>query len=150
MPALPRPGAHAAANYNEDDFALVVERATEGRGVDLVLDSIGAPYLEKNLAALAIGGRLVVIGLMGGAKTEISLATVLTKRLQIIGSTLRARPVEEKARIVAGFQDRFARALAEGTIRPVVDRVLPLDDAPEAHRVVQASEHFGKVVLRVA
>ena len=142
-------GADVAVNYRGGDFVQAVSDKTEGRGVDVILDSIGAPYLQKNLAALAIGGRLVLIGLMGGAKTEISLATVLAKRLQIIGSTLRARPVEEKARIVAGFRDRFAGALADGTIRPVVDRVLPLDDAPEAHRVIKASEHFGKVVLRV-
>jgi NADPH:quinone reductase-like Zn-dependent oxidoreductase len=115
-----------------------------------VLDSIGAPYLEMNLASLATEGRLVLIGLMGGARAEIGLGQLLVRRLQVIGSTLRARPPAEKASIAAGFQERFGAALAEGAIRPIVDRVLPLEQAPEAHRRVKASEHFGKVVLRVA
>ena len=143
-------GAAVAANYNDSaarDFVAVAKEATGGRGVDLVLDSIGAPYLEKNLASLAIGGRLVLIGLMGGAKSEINLGALLVRRLHVIGSTLRARPVEEKAAIVAGFVARFGAALEKGEIDAVVDRVLPLADAAEAHRVVQASEHFGKVVL---
>jgi putative PIG3 family NAD(P)H quinone oxidoreductase len=142
-------GADRAINYNEDDFAAVAREATGGRGVDVVLDSIGAPYLEKNLASLAMGGRLVVIGLMGGAKAEIGLAQLLLRRLSVIGSTLRARPVEEKAQIVAAFQARFGAALEKGEIRPVVDRVLPLEQAAEAHRAVEASEHFGKIVLRM-
>jgi putative PIG3 family NAD(P)H quinone oxidoreductase len=143
-------GADRAVNYREDDFAEAAREATGGRGVDVVLDSIGASYLERNLASLAVGGRLVLIGLMGGAKTEIGLAPLLLRRLSVIGSTLRARPVEEKAQIVAAFLARFGAALEKGEIRPVVDRVLPLEQAAEAHRVVQASEHFGKVVLRVA
>ncbi len=118
--------------------------------MDVLLDSIGAPYLEKNLAALATGGRLVLIGLMGGARSEVNLAALLIRRLHVIGSTLRARPVEEKAAIVSGFLARFGSALEKGEIRPVVDRVLPLEQAGEAHRAVQASEHFGKIVLRVA
>ncbi len=142
-------GADRAINYNEDDFAAAAREATGGRGVDVVLDSIGAPYLEKNLASLAMGGRLVVIGLMGGAKAEIGLAQLLLRRLSVIGSTLRARPVEEKAQIVAAFQARFGAALEKGEIRPVVDRVLPLEQAAEAHRAVEASEHFGKIVLRM-
>jgi NADPH:quinone reductase-like Zn-dependent oxidoreductase len=113
------------------------------------LDSIGAPYLESNLAALAIGGRLVLIGLMGGARGEIGLGPLLMRRLQILGSTLRARPPQEKAAIVAGFQERFGAALAAAEIGPVVDQVLDLSQAAEAHRRVKASEHFGKVVLRV-
>jgi NADPH:quinone reductase-like Zn-dependent oxidoreductase len=112
-----------------------------------VLDSIGAPYLADNLAALAIGGRLVLIGLMGGASAELNLAALLARRLSLIGSTLRARPLEEKARLVAAFQSRFGAALAAGRIRPVVDSVLPFARAAEAHLRVQASEHFGKVVL---
>jgi NADPH:quinone reductase-like Zn-dependent oxidoreductase len=117
--------------------------------VDVVLDHIGARYLQGNLAALATGGRLVVIGLMGGAKAEINLAALLTRRLQVIGSTLRARSDAEKAAIVAGFRARFGDALDAGRIRPVVDSVLPLEQVADAHRRVQASEHFGKVVLRV-
>jgi NADPH:quinone reductase-like Zn-dependent oxidoreductase len=116
----------------------------------VVLDSIGAPYLEQNLSALALGGRLVLIGLMGGAKSQIGLGPLLVRRLHLIGSTLRSRPVEAKAAMVAAFEARFGAALAEGKIRPVIDRVLPLAEASEAHRVVAASEHFGKLILRVA
>ena len=143
-------GADVAVNYREGDFVAAAREATGGHGVDVVLDSIGAPYLAQNLKALAVGGRLVVIGLMGGARAELHLGALLTRRLQVIGSTLRARPVEEKAEIVAGFLARFGPALAEGTIGAVVDRVLPLADAAEAHRAMKASEHFGKIVLRVA
>jgi putative PIG3 family NAD(P)H quinone oxidoreductase len=143
-------GADVAVNYRTGDFAAAALEATGGRGVDVVLDSIGASYLEANLRSLAVGGRLVLIGLMGGARAEISLGQLLVRRLQLIGSTLRARPPEEKAAIVAGFRARFGDALARGQVRPVVDRVLPLAQAAEAHRIVQASEHFGKVVLRVA
>jgi putative PIG3 family NAD(P)H quinone oxidoreductase len=143
-------GADFAVDYNREDFVAACKEATTGRGVDVVLDSIGAPYLERNLASLAVGGRLVIIGLMGGAKAEIALGTLLMRRLSVIGSTLRARLAAEKADIVAGFHQRFGAALAEGRIRPIVDRVLPLEQAGEAHRVVQASEHFGKIVLRVS
>jgi NADPH:quinone reductase-like Zn-dependent oxidoreductase len=115
--------------------------------VDVVLDHVGAPYLERNLQALAVGGRLLVIGVMGGARAELNLAALLTRRLQVIGSTLRARPPEEKAAVVAAFRERFGGALERGEIRPIVDRVLPLEGAPEAHRVLKQSAHFGKVVL---
>ena len=142
-------GADVAVNYRSGDFVEAARELTGGRGVVVVLDSIGAPYLERNLAALAVGGRLVIIGLMGGAKAEIGLGPLLVRRLQVIGSTLRARPVEEKAAIVAGFVARFGAALEKGEIGPVVDRVLPLAQAAEAHRLLQASEHFGKVVLRI-
>lgn len=143
-------GADVAVNYRTGDFVAAARDATGDRGVDVVLDSIGAPYLARNLQALAVGGRLVVIGLMGGAVAEIQLGALLARRLQVIGSTLRARPVGEKAEIVSGFLARFGTALAKGEIAPVVDRVLPLADAAEAHRVMKASEHFGKIVLRVA
>ena len=143
-------GADLAVNYREGDFVAGAREATDGRGVDVVLDSIGAPYLKRNLAALATGGRLVLIGLMGGAKAEIGLAPLLMGRLQLIGSTLRARPVDEKAAIVAAFQARFGPALERGEIRPIIDRVLPLDQVGEAHRAIEASEHFGKIVLRVS
>jgi len=142
-------GAHAAANYNEDDFVAVAREATGGRGVDVVLDSIGAPYLDRNLASLALEGRLVLIGLMGGAKAEINLGALLVKRLQVIGSTLRALPEEQKAGIVKGFLQTFGDALRKGEIRPIVDSVFPLGEAPEAHRRMQASSHFGKIVLEV-
>ena len=143
-------GADVAVNYNEADFVAAAKEATNGAGVDLVLDYIAGPYLDRNLRALAVGGRLVVMGLMGGAKAELNLGLVMMKRLQIIGSTLRARPVEEKAAIVDGFLRRFGKALEEGAIGPVVDQVLPLAEAAEAHRRMEASDHFGKLVLSVA
>jgi len=114
-----------------------------------VLDSIGAAYLEGNLGSLAIGGRLVLIGLMGGAKVEVNLAVLLAKRLHVVGSTLRTRSVEEKAAIVTSFERRFGADLASGRVRPIVDRVLPLEQVADAHRSMKASEHFGKIVLRV-
>lgn len=143
-------GADAALNYRDGEFAGRVMELTDGRGVDVVFDSIGAPYLGQHLQCLAVGGRLVLIGLMGGARAELNLGLLLAKRLQLIGSTLRARPVEEKAEIVRGFISRFGDALEEGEIGPVIDRVLPLAEAQRAHDLLQASEHFGKVVLRVA
>ena len=143
-------GADVAINYNDGDFADGVRKATDGKGVDVVLDSIGARYLAPNLASLKIGGRLVLIGLMGGARGEIDLAQLLRNRLRVIGSTLRARSFDEKASIVAALEARFGDAIRAGRLRPVVDRVLPLADAAEAHRLVKSSAHFGKVVLRVA
>lgn len=143
-------GADGAVNYRTADFAAEARAATGGAGVDVVLDSIGAPYLAKNLASLATGGRLVVIGLMGGAKSEIALGELLVRRLSLIGSTLRTRPVAEKGALVAAFVSRFGPALEDGRLRPVIDHVLPLAEVADAHRAMKASRHFGKIVLRVA
>ncbi len=143
-------GADLAVNYRSADFAEEARAATGGRGVDVVLDSIGAPYLEQNLAVLRTGGSLILIGLMGGAQAELNLASLLVRRLRVIGSTLRARPVEEKTELVEAFSHRFGDALAAGRVRPIVDRVLPLEQVAEAHRVMKASQHFGKIVLQVS
>jgi putative PIG3 family NAD(P)H quinone oxidoreductase len=140
-------GADAAVNYRTEGFLEAVQRATDGAGVHVVLDSIGAPYLADNLACLRPGGGLVLIGLMGGARGEIHLGTLLAKRLRIIGSTLRARPVEEKAALIGSFERRFGAELASGRVGPVVDRVLPMTAVADAHRAMKASEHFGKIVL---
>lgn len=142
-------GAVAALNYRHGDFTPEVMRLTEGQGVDVVLDSIGAPYLAQHLKCLAVGGRLILIGLMGGAVTEINLGTLLAKRIAIHGSTLRSRSVEEKARIVTGFLQRFKAALDVGTVRPIIHTVLPLEEAQAAHEILEESSHFGKVVLQV-
>ncbi len=142
-------GADVAINYRDGDFAPHVREATDGKGVNVILDSIGGQYFAANLDCLATDGRLVIIGLIGGAKADINLALLLIRRLQVIGSTLRTRAAADKAEIVARFLERFGAALAAGRIKPVVDRVLPLEQAAEAHRIVQASTHFGKVVLRV-
>jgi putative PIG3 family NAD(P)H quinone oxidoreductase len=142
-------GADVAINYRDGDFAPAVRAATDDQGVDVVLDAIGARYLEGNLAALAMNGRLVVIGLMGGTRAELDLAGLMVKRQQVIGSTLRVRPAAEKKAIVDAFLQRFGAALEAGRIKPVLDRVLPLAHAGEAHRIMKASEHFGKIGLRV-
>jgi putative PIG3 family NAD(P)H quinone oxidoreductase len=143
-------GADVAINYRAADFAAAVRESTAGRGVDVVLDSIGGRYLAPNLSVLALGGKLVIIGLIGGARGEIDLASLLMKRLRVVGSTLRGRPVAEKASIIRAFESRFGAALRAGRLRPVVDRVLPLANAAEAHRIVQSSVHFGKVALQVS
>jgi putative PIG3 family NAD(P)H quinone oxidoreductase len=143
-------GAAVAVNYRSGDFVAAARELGGGRGVDVVLDCVGAPYFERNLRALAVSGRLVMIGLMGGAKGEVGLGPLLARRLHVIGSTLRSRSPAEKAELVAGFRARFGEALERGRIAPVVDRTLPLLQAPEAHRAMKAGEHFGKLVLRVA
>jgi putative PIG3 family NAD(P)H quinone oxidoreductase len=140
-------GADRAVDYRTGDFVAAAHGATGGSGVDVVLDPVGGPYLERNLEALATGGRLVVIATMGGRRAEIDLAALLRRRLTVIGTTLRARPLDEKATLVADFAARFLPLLADGRLRPVVDRVLPIAEVAEAHRIVAASEHFGKVVL---
>jgi putative PIG3 family NAD(P)H quinone oxidoreductase len=143
-------GAAAAIDYRAEDFPARAKEITGGRGVDVILDHIGARYLAANLAALAPGGRLVEIGLMGGAQGEINLALLLMRRLSVIGSTLRSRSVAEKAAIVSGFRARFGGALAGARLRPPVQAVIPLEKVAEAHRLMQSSAHFGKIVLRVA
>src|SRR5262245_11846719 len=142
-------GADVAINYRAGDFAAAARQATEGGGVDVVLDSIGGSYFASNIDCLAPDGRLVIIGLIGGAKAEINLAALLLRRLRVIGSTLRSRSVTDKADIVSRFLDRFGSALEAGRIKPVIDRVLPLANAADAHRIVQSNIHFGKVVLRM-
>ena len=143
-------GADAAFNYHHQDFLAATLDETSGRGVDIVLDCVGGPYLERHLDVLATSGRLVVIGLQGGARSELDLVRVMRKRLTITGSTLRARPVEEKGRIIEAFVRRFGPELMTGAVTPVVDRVLPLDKVADAHRLLAAGEIFGKLVLSVS
>ena len=142
-------GADAAFNHREEDFAQKALERTDGAGIEVVLDCIGAPYLERHLEVLAIGGRLVVIGLQGGATAEIDLSRLMRRRLSVTGSTLRGRPVEEKGRIIHAFVDRFGTDLEAGRIKPVIDRVVPLEEVADAHRAMAAGEIFGKLVLRV-
>ncbi|HEX9985611.1 MAG TPA: NAD(P)H-quinone oxidoreductase [Thermoanaerobaculia bacterium] len=138
-------GADAAINYRTEDFA---ERA---RGVDVILDHLGATYLPRDLDAVAVGGRIVLIGSMGGEReASVNVGKLLMKRVQIIGSVLRARPAVEKGALVRSFLARFGDDLAAGRIRPVVHTVLPLEQAADAHRLMATSEHFGKIVLRVS
>jgi len=142
-------GAHRVIDYRSEDFADAVRAFTDGRGADVILDHIGADYLASNLKALAVDGRLVIIGLMGGSSAELNLAHMMVKRQHIIGSVLRARPVEEKAAIVTSFRKAVMPHIADGTIAPIVHRVLPLEEAREAHREMAASRHFGKIALQV-
>jgi putative PIG3 family NAD(P)H quinone oxidoreductase len=141
-------GADVAINYKQGPFAEAVKTATEGRGVDVILDIIGGAYLAGNIESLAQGGRLVLIGLMNGTRGELDLAAVLRHHLKIFGSTLRMRPAAEKAQIVAAFLEQFGAALEAGRLRPPIYKVIPAADAPMAHRMMQASEHFGKIVLK--
>ena len=139
-------GADVAVNYRDEDFVAV---AAEAGGADVILDVIGAKYLARNLDALAPNGRLVIIGLQGGRTAELDLGLLMAKRGTVISTSLRARPGPEKAAIVAAVGQRVWPWVASGRVRPVVDRVLPMRDAAEAHRAVEASDHVGKVVLAV-
>lgn len=143
-------GADVAINYKAGPFAPKVRVATNEHGVDIILDSIGGAYLAQNLEALANGGRLVLIGLMKGAKAELDLAMVLRRHLRIYGSTLRSRSAMEKAEIVTAFLSRFGDALNVGQVRPPIYKTLPLADAAHGHRLMHSSEHFGKIVLHIA
>ena len=135
-------GAARAVLYKEEDFVAAGP-------FDVILDNMGAKYLERNVDALATNGRLVVIGLQGGVKAELNLGTLLAKRAAVHATSLRARPAEEKAAIVAAVLAGVWPAVEAGEVRPVIDRVLDLADVAEAHRVLEASSHVGKVVLRV-
>jgi putative PIG3 family NAD(P)H quinone oxidoreductase len=140
-------GASILINYRTEAFEDVVREATDGHGADVILDVIGAKYLARNLAALATNGRLLVIGLQGGRRAELDLNALLTKRAAIIATTLRWRPLAEKATIVAAVREHVWPLLESGDVRPVIDRVLPIAEVVQAHRVVEAGEHVGKVVL---
>jgi putative PIG3 family NAD(P)H quinone oxidoreductase len=140
-------GADVAISYREEDFVARVREETDGRGADVILDIMGASYLARNVAALAANGRLVVIGLQGGRKAEIDLNALSRKRAAVLATTLQGRPADEKAAIVASVRANVWPLVAAGQVRPVVDRVLPVTAAAEAHRLAEASEHVGKVVL---
>jgi putative PIG3 family NAD(P)H quinone oxidoreductase len=143
-------GAELVIDYKKDNFADAVLRHTDKRGVDVILDHLGGLYLADNVRALAVGGRLALIGVMGGRKAELDLGRVLVNRLSILGSVLRPRPVAEKAAIIRAFERDVLPHFAAGRIVPLIHRVYPLAQAAEAHRAMEASEHFGKLVLRVA
>ncbi|MEV4758766.1 NAD(P)H-quinone oxidoreductase [Micromonospora sp. NPDC049559] len=140
-------GANEVVDYGEEDFVARTKEATGGRGADVILDIMGGAYLARNVDALATGGRLVVIGLQGGRKGELNIATLMAKRATVAATTLRARPAAEKAAIVRGVREEVWPLLESGTIRPVVDRRLPLAEAAEAHRILESSDHLGKLLL---
>ena len=134
-------------NYRTADFVAAVRDATANRGVDIILDIVGGEYLPRNLECLALDGRLVQIGLIGGPKSELNLTTVLQKRLTITGSTLRVRTVEEKGRIARQLEEYVWPLLADRKVQPVIDRTLPLARAAEAHSLLESGEIIGKIVL---
>ena len=140
-------GAEVAISYRDQDFVEVVDEVTEGRGADVVLDNMGASYLERNVAALATEGRLVVIGLQGGSKAELDLGVLLRKRAALVAATLRARPVGEKTTICAAVAEHVWPLVADGTIRPVVGATFPLAEAAQAHRLMEDGTGTGKILL---
>ncbi|MFD0869742.1 Quinone oxidoreductase 1 [Chlamydia abortus] len=149
LEACLRLGAHKAINYKEGPFAPQVKEATGGLGVDLILDLIGASYFEQNLDCLAVNGRLVLIGLMGGSHIQnLDLNRLLMRRIQLIGSTLRSRPVTEKIELTRQFNEFASRRFAEGRMQPVIDSVWELEQVNEAHERMERNENIGKIVLR--
>ena len=142
-------GADHAILYKDEDFSKRVLEITGKRGADVILDHIGAAYLEPNLSCLALYGRLVIIGLLGGAKAELNIGHLMVKRQRVIGSVLRARPVEEKARIAAAFRDQVLGRFASGELAPVIHEVLPLEQARRAHELMAANANTGKLILQV-
>jgi putative PIG3 family NAD(P)H quinone oxidoreductase len=140
-------GADVAVNYKTDDFVEAVRDATDGAGADVILDNIGAAYLDRNVDVLATEGRLVIIGMQGGVKGELNIGKLLRKRGAVIATALRSRPVEDKAAICAAVVEHVWPLLEEGTVRPVVHASLPFDRAAEAHRLMEDSAHIGKILL---
>lgn len=145
--ACRRLGAAVAINYRESDFVEVIRRATSGAGVDVVLDIIGGDYFPRNVDCLALNGRLVQIGLQGGARSTIDLGRVMRHRLMITGSTLRVRTVEEKGALARDVETHVWPLLSTGRVAPVIDRTFPLSDAAAAHERIEGGEHIGKLVL---
>ncbi|MFE9562545.1 NAD(P)H-quinone oxidoreductase [Streptomyces sp. NPDC006487] len=140
-------GADILIDYREQDFVEELRAATDGAGADVILDIMGAKYLTRNVDALAVNGRLAIIGLQGGIKAELNLAALLAKRAAITATTLRARPLEEKAAIVAAVREHVWPLVAAGRVHPVVHGTFPMRDAAEAHRVLESSTHVGKLLL---
>jgi putative PIG3 family NAD(P)H quinone oxidoreductase len=141
-------GADVMVNYRAEDFVEAVSDATDGAGADVILDIMGASYLARNIAALAMGGRLAIVGVQSGTRTEFDIGALLAKRARVQATGLRVRPAHEKAAIVAAVREHVWPLIEAGKVAPVVDRELPMSQAPAAHRVMEASEHVGKIVLR--
>ncbi|WP_371528158.1 NAD(P)H-quinone oxidoreductase [Streptomyces sp. NBC_01283] len=140
-------GADILINYREQDFVEEIKNATERAGADVILDNMGAKYLDRNVQSLATNGRLAIIGMQGGAKGELNIGALLTKRAAVTATSLRGRPAEEKASIVAAVREHVWPLIAAGHVRPIVDQTVPMSDAATAHRVLEESNHIGKVLL---
>jgi NADPH2:quinone reductase len=149
--ACTRLGAVAAINYHTQDFVEEIARLTDKRGVDVVLDMVGAPYLQRDLRTLAMDGRLVLIAFLQGSKAEnFDFVTVMTKRLTITGSTMRPRSTAQKGAIATALREKVWPALDAGRCGPVINATFPLVEAAAAHRLMESSTHIGKIMLRVA
>ena len=142
-------GMNVGINYHEQDFAEVIKQVTSGAGVDVLIDFIGAPYWDKNIASLAVLGRLVEVGLMGGTKMEVDLRPLMAKRLQVCGTGLRGRTLGEKLEVTAQFRRHVLPHLASGSMKPIVDRTFSLEEVAEAHKYMETNANFGKIVLTI-
>ncbi|WP_432587435.1 NAD(P)H-quinone oxidoreductase [Streptomyces sp. HD1123-B1] len=142
-------GADILINYREQDFVEEVRRGTDGAGADVILDIVGAKYLARNVETLAVNGRLAIIGLQGGVKAELNLATLLAKSCAVMATGLRGRSLPQKAAIVAAVREHVWPLIGSGRVRPIVDRTVPMREAAEAHRLLDSSAHVGKVLLTV-
>jgi len=142
-------GAVAAINYHDGPFEPAVREATGGRGVDVILDMVGAPYWDQNVACLAPAGRLILVSAQGGTTTMLNISALQSKRARVIGTMLRPLPLAEKAALTEQFWSYAMPLFADGRLKPIIDRVYPLEEAPEAHRHMQSNANIGKIVLRV-
>jgi len=142
-------GAEGGAIRNEENFADAIAKWTENKGVQVILDPVGANYLEDNMKSLTLEGRLVMIGLMGGAKATINLGLLMMKRLRIIGSTLRAQPIAKKTEIMNNLKENVWPSLESGDIKPIIDTVIPIEEVDKAHKLMESNQTFGKVILKV-
>ena len=142
-------GGTVGVDYRKQDFLAAAMEATGGRGVDVVVDFVGAPYLDRNLRALAPGGRLVEVGLLGGAQGTLALDLLLNRYLRILGTVMKSRSLEDKVAMTSRFRERWLGEFESGALAPIVDRVFPLAQAADAHRAMEASGNFGKIILTV-
>ena len=142
-------GAEGGTVRNEENFADAVGKWTDNNGVQVILDPVGANYLEDNMKSLTLEGRLVMIGLMGGAETSINLGLLMMKRLRIIGSTLRAQPIPKKTEIMNNLNENIWPLLESGDIKPIIDTVIPIEEVDKAHELMESNQTFGKVILKV-
>ncbi len=142
-------GAERGINYKTEDYVEVVKELTDGKGVNLILDMVGGSYIQRNISALAVEGRLVYIAFLGGPKADVNFAPVMLKRLTITGSTLRPQSIEAKAAIGKSLEEKVWPLLNAGTVKPIIDSVFPLDQANKAHERIDDSGHIGKIVLKV-
>lgn len=142
-------GAEGGTVRTEENFVEAVSKWTDNNGVQVILDPVGANYLEDNMKSLTLEGRLVMIGLMGGAKASINLGLLMMKRLRIIGSTLRAQPIPKKTEIMNNLKENIWPSLESGDIKPIIDTVIPIEEADKAHKLMESNQTFGKIILKV-